>query len=197
MTRLAVTVRVLALASMWCVTVLAQPSRELFPHTTERGRAAVEYNDDDQLQAVAAYYLSQRDHDSRWLLIELAVSARRATRISRDTIALVTPDDRLVPVASQTAFAGDAPRIRSLLLRAKTTRHGITGYFKRRQLRNFRFFVLPFQGVAFDVFDVDKWQTAWGDLFFASPTGAWAPGTYTLLVVGSGGAQARLPIELE
>lgn len=196
MTRLAATVCVVALASVWCLTLLAQPSRELFPHTTERGRAAVEY-DDDQLQAVAAYYLSQQHHDSRWLLIELAVSARLATRISRDTIALMTPDDRVVPVASQAAFAGDAPRIRSLLLRAKTTRHGITGYFKRRQIRNFQFFVLPFQGVAYDVFDVDKWQVAWGDLFFASPTGAWAPGTYTLLVAGSGGAQAQLPIELE
>ncbi len=58
----------------------AQSARELFPHTTDRGRAAVEYEDDD-LQVVAAYYYSQRHHESRWLLIEIAVSSAVPMRI--------------------------------------------------------------------------------------------------------------------
>ena len=173
----------LALASL--AAFQAQTPRELFPNTTDQGRAAIEF-DDDQLHVVAAYYHSQRHHDSRWLLIEMAVSARQGTRISRETITLITPDGRPVRVASQSAFARDIPRVRSLLLRAETTRHGITGYFRKLRLRNFRLFTLPFQGVAYDVFDVDSWQIAWGDLFFASPTGAWEAGTYSLVVEGTG-----------
>ena len=56
----------------------AQTTRELFPNTDDRGRAAVAY-EDDALQIVAAYYYSQRHHDSRWVLIELAVSAAAPT----------------------------------------------------------------------------------------------------------------------
>ena len=174
----------------------SQTPRELFPNTTDKGQAAVEY-DDDRIQVVAAYYHSQREHDSRWLLIEIAVSAHDATRISRDGISLITPDGSAVPVASQAAVLQDIPRVRSLLLRAQTSRHGITGYFKTRRLRNFRFFALPFQGVAYNVFDVDRWQTAWGDLFFASPTGAWDDGTYSLVIEGSEEALGVLPIDLE
>ena len=53
-----------------------QTPRELFPNTSDLGRAAVEY-EDDALQVVAAYYYSQRHHDSRWLLIEIGVTAAK------------------------------------------------------------------------------------------------------------------------
>ena len=61
---------------------------EFYPHTRERGRAAVEY-DDDEIHVVAAYYYSQRQHDSPWLLIEAAVSTERVMDIHRDEIRLV------------------------------------------------------------------------------------------------------------
>ena len=38
---------------------------------------------------------------------------------------------------------------------------------------------------------------AWGDLYFASPTGAWEAGTYSLVVEGDGKVLAMLPIELD
>ena len=79
-----------------------QTTRELFPNTTNRGRAAVEYEDDD-LHVVAAHYYSQRNHDSRWLLVEVAVSVDRAMRIDREDIHLLTPDGRQVPLATQRA----------------------------------------------------------------------------------------------
>ena len=71
-------------------------TRELFPNTTDWGRAAVEFESDD-LEVVAAYYYSQRHHDSRWLLIELAVSASKPMRIDREDITLITPDGQAVP----------------------------------------------------------------------------------------------------
>ena len=47
--------------------------REL-PNVTPLGAALAEYKD-PQVRAVAAYYHSQRNHDSAWLLIEFGVAS--------------------------------------------------------------------------------------------------------------------------
>ena len=96
-------------------------SRELFPNTSDRGRAAVEY-EDDALQAVAAYYYSQENHDSRWLLIELAMSASSHMRIERDDIVLRRPDGREIALASQRDWRRDHQRVIPLLQNARVTR---------------------------------------------------------------------------
>lgn len=171
-------------------------TRELFPNTTDWGRAAVEFESDD-LEVVVAYYYSQRHHDSRWLLIELAVSASKPMRIDREDITLITPDGQAVPVATQRAFRQDHPRTQMLVQNARTARHGIGAYFTVPESRNFQFFVMPADGIAYDFFYVNRWRIGWGDVFFASPTGAWAAGTYTLVVQGEDEAQAMLPIDLE
>ncbi len=174
-----------------------QITRELFPNTEDRGRAAVEFEDDD-LHVVAAYYYSQRHHDSRWLLIEMAVTAGRAMRIDRDDVHLLTPAGRRVELATQRAWSQDHQRVRPILQNARTTRHGIGGYFTEGGSRNFQFFASPFGGLSYDFFDADQFRIGWGDLFFASPTGAWDDGTYSLVVeVEEEDARAVLPIDLE
>lgn len=173
-----------------------QTPRELFPNTEDHGRAAVEY-DDDALQLVAAYYYSQRNHDSRWLLIETAVTSADNMTIERDDIHLVRPDGREIPLASQRAFSQDHQRIRPLVQAARSTRHGIGAYIVRHRGRQFRFFVDPFDGIADKLFDTDQHRVAWGDLFFASPTGSWEAGTYSLVVDGGDDRRATLPIDLE
>ena len=177
------------------LAVAAAQEDEFYPHTRERGRAAVEY-DDDEIHIVAAYYYSQRQHDSPWLLIEAAVSAERVMDIHRDEIRLVMPDGLELPLATQRRFARDIRQTRLLLQNASVTRHGIGGYFKRDQGSLMRFFALPFQGIVHDFFVVDTWQMAWGDLFFVSPTGVWDPGTYSL-VIEHEDVRAALPIRLE
>ncbi len=173
-----------------------QTPRELFPNTEDRGRAAVEY-DDDTLQVVAAYYHSQRNHDSRWLLVEAAITSSDNMTIERGDIHLVRPDGRVVHLTSQRTFAQDHQRIRLLVQAARTSRHGIGAYIVRHRGRQFRFFVLPFDGIADKLFDTDQHRVAWGDLFFASPTGSWEPGTYSLVVDGGDERRATLPIDLE
>lgn len=174
-----------------------QTTRELFPNTKDQGRAAVEYQDDD-LHVVAAYYYSQRHHDSRWLLIEIGVTASRVMRIDRDDIYLLTPDNRRVELATQRAWSQDHQRVRPIIQSAYTTRHGIGGYFTERGSRNFQFFVLPFDGISYDFFDADQFTIGWGDLFFASPTGTWNAGTYSLVVEAEErSAGAVLPIDLD
>lgn len=166
-----------------------------YPHTEERGRAAIEYAD-DEIHVVAAYYYSQRHHDSRWLLIEAAISAERVMDIQRNDIRLVMPDGREVALASQRRFLQDLGRVRGLLQNASVTRHGVGGYFKGRRGSELRFFALPFEGTVRDSIVVDPWRIGWGDLFFVSPTGLWEPGTYSL-VVQHEELQAVLPIRLE
>jgi hypothetical protein len=181
------------IAAVVAVTSAAQNE---FPFTRERGRAAVEYRNDD-IHVVAAYYYSQQKHESRWLLIEAAVSTSRLTTIHRDGIVLRTPAGREIRLASQTRFAEDVERVRPLLQNAATTRHHVTSYFSQRDRTDrMRFFALPFMGIVHDDFVVDVHRVVVGDLFFESPTGLWEDGVYSLILRHERG-QAELPIELE
>ena len=174
-----------------------QTTHELFPNTTDLGRAAIEYEDDD-LHVVAAYYHSQQRHDSKWLLLEVAASANRNIRIDREDVYLLTPDGRRVPLATQRAWSRDHQLVRPIMLQARSTRHPVGSYFAESDSRNFRFFVPPFGGTAYHFFNANQWRISWGDLFFASPTGAWDPGTYSLVFEGAEkNARAVLPIDLE
>ena len=85
-----------------------------FANTKKRGRAAVEYRD-AEIHAVAAYYYSQHNHDSRWLLIQVAMSTSRNQTFDRKDITLVAPGGRAVELSSQEQFAADANRVRSVI----------------------------------------------------------------------------------
>jgi hypothetical protein len=177
------------------VTVTAAAQNE-FSFTRKLGQAAVEYRNED-VHVVAAYYHSQRNHDSRWLLIEAAVSTTRLGTIDRDGITLRTPDGREIPLASQTRVGEDIGRVRLLLQNASTTRHNVASYFNQRDhVDAMQFFTLPFGHVVHDDFVVDVHRVVVGDLLFESPTGRWEDGTYSLVVRHEHG-QAELPIELE
>jgi len=186
----------LGVALALTLAATAQAQLELFPNTKELGGAAIQYKD-DAIHVVAAYYYSQRNHDSRWLLIEAAVSTEERMTIHRDSIRLITPDGVEVTLAAQARFARDIQRTRLLVQNATPTRHGIGSYFNRRnQSENFRFFLFPSDPIVSDDFIVDSFRVVWGDLFFESPTGSWESGTYTLAIEHEGG-RAEVPIELE
>lgn len=160
------------------------------------GRAAVEYRD-KAVQIVAAYYYSQHNHDSRWLMIESAVSAREPMAIHRDDIVLRTPQGREIPLASQRRVGEDVNRIEQLLQNASVLTHDITSYFAPRdRVESMRLFKLPFGPVVHDDFVVDQHRVAVGPLFFEAPTGLWEDGTYALIVRHEDGV-AELPIVLE
>jgi len=179
-----------------CLAAGGAAAQAEFPFTRGLGRAAVQYRNDD-MHVVAAYYYSQQNHDSRWLLIQAAVSTTRLTTIRRDAFMLRTPAGREIPLASQTRVGEDVQRIRLLLQNAATQRHNVTSYFNQRdRTTSMRFFTLPFGGVVHDEFVVDSHQVAVGDLFFEAPTGRWEDGTYALVVRHEDG-QAEVPIELE
>jgi len=160
------------------------------------GRAAVEYRDADA-QIVAAYYYSQRNHASRWLMLEAGVSTTKSNTIERNAIALRTPQGREIPLASQRRIGEDVPRIEQLLQNATVLSHNVASYFVQRdRIEDMSLFTLPFGPVVHDSFVVDRHRVAVGRLFFESPTGAWERGTYALIVRHEKGT-AELPIHLE
>lgn len=181
-----------ALAGNWSV----RAQDEAFPNTKEVGRAATEFND-GAIQAVAAYYFSQRNHDTAWLLIEVALTTESSMVLGREDFTLLTPDGTDVPLATQRRFREDINRTRLVLQNASTQRHGVEDYFNTRRRREpLRFFALPFEGTVSTEAVVDRNRMTWGDLFFESPTGLWDAGTYSLLIQGDQ-ASASLPINLE
>jgi hypothetical protein len=162
----------------------------------QRGRAAVEFRNSD-IHVVAAYYYSQRNHDSRWLLVEAALSADESETIARNDIALRTPQGREIPLATQRRVGEDVKRIEQLLQNAQVLSHDVGSYFAQRDRpESMRLFTLPFGGVVHDEFVTDRHHVAVGPLFFESPTGAWESGTYALIVRHEKGS-AELPINLE
>ena len=66
----------LALAAGTGASAQSARPREL-SHVKQLGAALAEYNN-GSMHAVAAYYYSQRNHDSRWLLIEIGIMQERA-----------------------------------------------------------------------------------------------------------------------
>jgi hypothetical protein len=189
----------LALAAMVALAsapaVRAQEDN-FFGRTKRLGRAAVEYRD-PEIHVVAAYYYSQRNHNTRWLLIQSAMSTTRNLVIDRENITLVTPSgERVITLASQQRFASDVARVHPVVQSAYIHRHDVLSYFNEKtRIESMRLFALN-SGAVLTNFVTDKDHVITGDLFFESPTGLWDSGTYSLIIEREG-ARAVLPIVLQ
>jgi hypothetical protein len=166
-----------------------------FPNTEALGRAAVEYRD-DEIHVVAAYYHSQRNHDSRWLLIQAGLSTTRNLTIDRENIALITPDGRRLQLPLQARVAQEVQNIRPVVQSAVVNRHNVLSYFRLQSWAEpMRLFSLS-SGAVLTNFVTDTHRVAYGDLLFENPRGLWERGTYSL-VIERDGVRAVLPVELE
>ena len=161
-------------------------------------RNVVEY-ESDRLHIVAAQHYSWGDHDPRWLLIDVGIRilSGRPLTVARRDFFIVRPDGVEVPLTSQR----DYRRARSELLPLHLQLHTLAvdpvrGYFPGGHCpaHRFRFFVDS--GIRQSVVYANRiGPCVRGDLFFASPTGAWESGTYTLVIGGE--TDVRLPIEIQ
>ena len=158
------------------------------------GRSIVEFSS-PEVKAVAAYEYSRRNHGGEWLLVEMAVQARKRIAIERMQIALRTSDERTIPLASQQEFLDGHTMINGLLQNAKVWRRSLDSYFTVRPQPTIRFFTYPGRNV-FDSFVTNPDETAAGDLFFRASAGSWPSGNYRL-VMNHPDAKAELPIELD
>jgi hypothetical protein len=178
------------------VSPAARAQQEFSPANRDRGRAAVEYTDQD-LHVVAAYYYSQRHHDSRWIVIDTALSTEERSLLPRGAFALRTPAGREIPLATQRRVGEDTVTVQNLVRNASVEGHDLLSYFTQRdRTYGMQLFTFPFGSVVQDDFIVDHNEVAAGRLFFESPTGAWEDGTYALIGRHPKGV-AELPIRLE
>ena len=178
---------------------LAAQKEYSFPHTRPNGRATPEYKDNG-LHVVVNYDCAQRNHKTRWLLIDLAIASTQSFILHRKDITLVTPDGRRLPVAPQEELVEDSAGISAVLQNARVCRHDLTSYFFQRsgvpneQIR-FQAFPPGERTVSSEV-TVDSDHVTGGQLLLKTPSGSWAAGTYRLEVNTDAGL-AALPIKLE
>ena len=159
-------------------------------------RNAVEYKS-DRLQVIAAHYYFRGAHDPRWLLIDLGVRvlSGRPVTVARRDISIVRPDGVQIELASQREYRRARAELLPLHVQLHTRTRSISAHFiVRCSGHGFRFFVDS--GIRqTEVYANRIGPCVRGDLYFASPTGAWESGTY-ILVIG-GDTDVRLPIEIE
>jgi hypothetical protein len=133
-----------------------------FPNTKKNGRATVEYRHEG-FHFVANYDYSQRNHATRWLLIDLAAASKRRFVLHKDDIRLLTPDGRELPVAPHQAFIDDSPGVQFVVQNAQAWRRPIDSYFSQRgRLEALNFQVFPGRGITSDEAIVDNDRVALG-----------------------------------
>jgi hypothetical protein len=161
-----------------------------------RGRAVVEFHD-KAMHAVVAYNYSQRNHDSRWIVMQSALTTSSESIIHRGDIVLRTPQGSEIPLASQERVGDEVKKVEQLLQNAKVEAHDVLSYFKQQdRVEEMQLFRLPFGPVVHDEFIVDRDHIATGSLFFESPSGTWAAGAYVLVIKHPNGI-AEIPVTLE
>ena len=159
-----------------------------------QGRAIVEYRS-PQVNAVAAYEYSHRNHGGQWILIEFAVQSKERIAIHRNDLSLFTADEQEIPVATQKQYLEDHGVITQLLQNAQIWRRPLDLYFLTAPQPTINFFASPGRIVS-DEAITNQDEVAAGDLFFKSPGKQWRPGEYRL-VLNHAKAKAALPIVLK
>jgi len=186
---------IVTVASGSAVAALVQ-REQLFPNTKKNGRATVEYKNDG-FAVVANYDYSQRNHNTPWLLIDVAAASERRFTIHRNHFRLVTPEGRELKVASQEALIADSSRVRFVVQNAQIWRRHLAEYFSQRgHQEQLSFYSFPGEGIVHNEAIVDNDRVTLGELFFKIPEGRWQDGTYRL-VIDHERMKAALPITLQ
>ncbi len=178
---------------------LAAQTEWSFPHTRPNGRATPEY-DRNGLHIVVNYDYAQRNHKTKWLLLDLAIASRQSFVLHSKDVTLLTPDGRSLPVAPQEELLEDSAGITLALQNARIWRRNLTSYFSQRSggvpNEQIRFQAFQTGGTASSQVTVDGNHVTGGQLLFRTPRGSWDAGTHRLEVNTAAGL-AALPITLE
>lgn len=189
---------VASLITLATCSLAAQKERSL-PHTRPNGRATPEYDHND-LHIVVNYDYAQRNHKTKWLLLDLAIASKQSFILHRKDVTLLTPDDRHLPVALQEELLEDSAGITLVLQNARIWRRDLTSYFSQRDggvpNEQIRFQAFPLGRTVSDGVTVNRDHVTGGQLLFRTPRGSWDAGTYRLEVNTDAGL-AALPINLE
>ena len=166
----------------------------LFPHTKQWRPATVEYSHEG-LRVVVNYNYSQTNHDTPWLIIDLAASSRRPFVLRPEHVTLVTPDGGIVALAKRGVVLADWMNTRSHI--AVAVRDELRGYFTGESVEILPFFITrQLKLMPYDEAIVDNNHMTQGPLYFQSSEGRWPAGTYRL-TIDNERAKAALPVTLK
>jgi hypothetical protein len=188
----------LALAALVFVVGAGTRAADLESQNVKKLGRTVSRFKDEALQVVVGYKHAQLHLDSRWILLEMCISASgsQPVEIFREDVALILPDGTRVPLPSQKRMAHGLPDLRRMLSQAGVMRDPLGGYFPgRTREERLGFFAVPGEQIVFDRVTVSRDTLAWGNLFFESEKGRFDPGIYTL-VMENKLAHVRLPLAL-
>ena len=159
-------------------------------------RDTVEYRD-DRVHVVAKHYYFQGAHDPRWLLIDVGVDviSGGALTIARDDISIVLPNGVELPLTSQREYRRARAELLPMRLGLRTHPNMVGDQFPGGTCGHQNLWFFVDSGIGRTVVDTSPMSGCLrGDLFFASPTGTWDSGAYTLVIGGD--TNVRLPIEI-
>ena len=148
------------------------------------GKTVVQYKD-DRVKAVLSWRFANQTFDKEaWFLVELAFAAEGSTvNLDREDVSLLTPIGERIPLPGQKRLAEGLKDVRWFLQRSSVARDPLTGYFPRQTMqRRLPFFAIPGEQTVVDEMGGGPSMLIIGDLFFESPTGAWKPGKYVLVL---------------
>ena len=166
----------------------------LFPHTKQWRPATVEYSHEG-LKVVINYNYSQTNHDTPWLIIDLAASSRRPFVLRPEHVTLVTSDGGIVALPKRGTVIADWTNTRSHI--AVAMRDELRGYFTGESVEILPFFITrQLKLMPYDQAIVDNNHMTQGPLYFRSPEGRWPAGTYRL-TIDHEHAKAALPVTLK
>jgi hypothetical protein len=176
------------------ISATASVQHALFPHTKQWRPATVEYSHDG-LKVLISYNYSQTNHDTPWLIIDLAASSRRHFVLRPEHVTLVTPDGGIVALARRGVVLADWMNTTSHL--AVAMRDDLRGYFTGESEEILPFFVTRhLKLMPYDEAIVDNNHMTQGPLYFRAPEERWPAGTYRL-AIDHERAKAALLVTLE
>lgn len=148
------------------------------------GKTVVQHKDETVKAVLSWRYANQTFGTEAWLLLELAFAAERgAVELNREDVSLLTPSGERLALPGQKRLAEGLKDVRWVEQKASVSRDPITGYFSSQTLeQRIPFFAIPGEQIVQDEIGGGYTMLSRGDLFFEAPTGAWKPGSYTLVL---------------
>ena len=92
------------------------------------GRAVVQYTSAD-VTGVVSYEYAQRNHDTPWLITQMAFQPTHRVELKRDQFGLITPDGRRLPLASRKEMGAERAVVAHLSQRAALATSDLMPYF--------------------------------------------------------------------
>lgn len=161
------------------VSIAAEPGDSL---VLRKGKTVVQY-EDEKAQIDISYRHLDTHRDTEWMLLDFYVRAlgKAGFSIAREDVTLVVPGGNRLNLPTQKKLGEEFKDIRRFRLQVDISRDPLEGYFKGYiRSQPLKFFTIPGEGIVFDEVSVGMVSLVFGDLYFKSPEGKWADGTYKL-----------------